>query len=351
MVLQKRLGYEFNGYQVPNVPRGSRSTRVRSPLPELILAIVLFFLRWKICLSVIPSYSQGRRCVRKRVVENEMCAFELLASVAGELLLEKESSPVQSDTITGGTNPMFPKDKVKEEQDDGLNSYEVELRDQQSCDHGSRASKIGFQGQEHECIFSECLHPSSIVIISDPSEKATFAEESVFSRNKSEFARSPRPAQGKFSFKVHSPPPPGSYRGKVEDRIPTPPQFERQKNADGIHGKVPAPCCSEDMMEVDIKPPPLVSSCSSIEASPKYSSDMEYAAGTADYEKTSSYNQTCNITSKPFRPQRIVDRRIRKLLASKFWKVGPTLLKDGEFSDKGGSNASLISIFFLSIFL
>ncbi|CAA6656808.1 unnamed protein product [Spirodela intermedia] len=273
MVLQKRLGYEFNGYQVPNVPRGSRSTR-------------------------------GKRCVRKRVVENDMCAFELLASVAGELLLEKESSPAQSDTITGGSNPMFSKDKVKEEQDDGLNSYEDELRGQKSCDHVSRASKIGFQGQEHGCIFTECLHPSSIVIISDPSEKVTFAEESVFSRNKSEFARSPRPDQGKF----------------MEDRIPTPPQFERQKNADGI---VPSPCFSEDLMEVDIKPPPLVSSSSSIETSPKSGSHMEYAAGIADYEKSSSCNQTV-----------IVDRRIRKLLASKFWKVGPTLLKDGDFSDK-----------------
>ncbi|CAA7392750.1 unnamed protein product [Spirodela intermedia] len=300
MVLQKRLGYEFNGYQVPNVPRGSRSTR-------------------------------GKRCVRKRVVENDMCAFELLASVAGELLLGKESSPAQSDTITGGSNPMFSKDKVKEEQDDGLNSYEDELRGQKSCDHVSRASKIGFQGQEHGCIFTECLHPSSIVIISDPSEKVTFAEESVFSRNKSEFARSPRPDQGKFSVKVHSPLSPGSYRGKVEDRIPTPPQFERQKNADGI---VPSPCFSEDLMEVDIKPPPLVSSSSSIETSPKSGSHMEYAAGIADYEKSSSCNQTCNMTSKPFRPQRIVDRRIRKLLASKFWKVGPTLLKDGDFSDK-----------------
>ncbi|XP_019151581.1 PREDICTED: telomere repeat-binding protein 4-like [Ipomoea nil] len=60
MVLKKRLEYGFGGFQIPCVPRGPRSVRRRHPL--------------------------------KSLEDNQICAFELLATVAGKLLQESESS-------------------------------------------------------------------------------------------------------------------------------------------------------------------------------------------------------------------------------------------------------------------
>uniref|UniRef100_A0A0R0F1D9 HTH myb-type domain-containing protein n=1 Tax=Glycine max TaxID=3847 RepID=A0A0R0F1D9_SOYBN len=61
MVLQKRLNYGFNGYQVPVIPRASRSAR-------------------------------GRGTIRKKPDSSQIQAFEILASVAGNFLQENESS-------------------------------------------------------------------------------------------------------------------------------------------------------------------------------------------------------------------------------------------------------------------
>ncbi|XP_059297635.1 telomere repeat-binding protein 5-like [Lycium ferocissimum] len=56
-----RLDYGFNGYQEPPIPRATRSAR-------------------------------GRGNIRKKSDSNEMCAFDLLTTVAGKLLLEGEST-------------------------------------------------------------------------------------------------------------------------------------------------------------------------------------------------------------------------------------------------------------------
>lgn len=60
MVWQRRLDYGFHGFEFPFLPRGPRSAR-------------------------------GKRSGRSS--KNQLCAFELLASVAGELLVEENSPP------------------------------------------------------------------------------------------------------------------------------------------------------------------------------------------------------------------------------------------------------------------
>ncbi|MFS7934567.1 putative transcription factor MYB-HB-like family [Helianthus anomalus] len=73
MVLQKRLEYGFNGYQVPPTPRAPRSARKRVS-------------SWK-----------------KNEDHNRMCAFDLLATVAGKLLLEVDESV--DKTENGSSKP------------------------------------------------------------------------------------------------------------------------------------------------------------------------------------------------------------------------------------------------------
>ncbi|XP_031401686.1 telomere repeat-binding protein 2-like [Punica granatum] len=69
MVSNRRLEYGFSGYQVPATPRAPRSAR--------------------------------RRCsIQKKVDDRKMHAFNLLAAVAGELLLEKAVCPSSSTSST-----------------------------------------------------------------------------------------------------------------------------------------------------------------------------------------------------------------------------------------------------------
>ncbi|RAL37398.1 hypothetical protein DM860_000092 [Cuscuta australis] len=66
MVIKKRLDYYgFNGYQVPPTPRATRSARRRS-------------------------------LTKRKGHDNQMCAFDLLACIAGQLLVDGESSPSSS---------------------------------------------------------------------------------------------------------------------------------------------------------------------------------------------------------------------------------------------------------------
>ncbi|KZV28804.1 telomere repeat-binding protein 5 [Dorcoceras hygrometricum] len=69
MVLQKRLEYGFSGYQVPPIPRAARSAR-------------------------------RRRSFESKTNGNQMYAFDLLATVAGKLLSEGESSSPSVDSFS-----------------------------------------------------------------------------------------------------------------------------------------------------------------------------------------------------------------------------------------------------------
>ncbi|XP_014494278.1 telomere repeat-binding protein 5 isoform X1 [Vigna radiata var. radiata] len=78
MVLQKRIEYGFNGYQAPAMPRASRSVR--------------------------------RRAVFQRAEDKQKCSFDLLATVAGKLLQERENAAISSDTLSNKDQCRFVKD-------------------------------------------------------------------------------------------------------------------------------------------------------------------------------------------------------------------------------------------------
>ncbi|KAK9727230.1 hypothetical protein RND81_05G267100 [Saponaria officinalis] len=79
-MLKKRLDNGFNGFQVPFIPRAARSSRRRS-------------------------------LVHNKVEDNQLCAFDLLATVAGKILLDGESS----DFTTPETDSCYVQDVVMEE--------------------------------------------------------------------------------------------------------------------------------------------------------------------------------------------------------------------------------------------
>ncbi|KAJ7960131.1 Telomere repeat-binding protein [Quillaja saponaria] len=87
MVLKKRLDYGFKGFQVPFIPRAPRSARRRGPY-------------------------------KKIAEDGQTCAFELLASLAGKLLRETESSSSSSHASEGNVQPAFSKSILKQERID-----------------------------------------------------------------------------------------------------------------------------------------------------------------------------------------------------------------------------------------
>ncbi|CAH9103881.1 unnamed protein product [Cuscuta epithymum] len=123
MVMKKRLAYGSNGFRFPVVPRAPRSSRRR----------------------YIPSKE-----------DNQICAFELLAAVAGKLLLESESS-ASSNATEGKEGPA------------------MQTKPENYKDH-----KV-FSGlqPDHKVLKSECLDQGSCVESAISPLKAEFQEQKI----------------------------------------------------------------------------------------------------------------------------------------------------------------------------
>lgn len=104
-MLQKRLEYGFNGYEVPPTPRAPRSARKR-PSP-----------------------------CKKTEDQNQMCAFDLLATVAGKLLLEGDDSV---NTINHEEIETVNESTIKTEND----CLKPNVYDQESCNKSFFVSEI-----------------------------------------------------------------------------------------------------------------------------------------------------------------------------------------------------------------
>ncbi|TKY67359.1 Telomere repeat-binding protein 5 [Spatholobus suberectus] len=115
MVLQRRLDYGFNGYQAPAMPRASRSTR--------------------------------RRAKFQRAEDNQKCAFDLLATVAGKLLQDRENPTMSSDAPSEKDQCGF----VKECQDVNKPS-KSEVSDEGSCDQKSFSHLSSQTNNKNSCL-------------------------------------------------------------------------------------------------------------------------------------------------------------------------------------------------------
>ncbi|KAL6526811.1 hypothetical protein OROGR_015901 [Orobanche gracilis] len=100
MVSKKKLGYVLNGYRAPIIPRAPRSIRRGIPHKNL-------------------------------VEDSKLCAFELLAAVAGKLLQESESSA--SSNLTGGINKRV----ISRDGNENGKPIDDKALNLESFDHGS----------------------------------------------------------------------------------------------------------------------------------------------------------------------------------------------------------------------
>ncbi|KAF5954208.1 hypothetical protein HYC85_007064 [Camellia sinensis] len=314
MVLQKRLDYGFNGYQVPPTPRATRSARRRVPF-------------------------------RKNVDDNQMCAFDLLATVAGKLLLEGENSPSSGNALTGKELCTIVKDSFKKEQKDEDNPSKAEPCDRGSCDRSFSFSELASHAPALRHSLKECSHAhiddcwglASVITTSDCSEKVGSAEKSKSkiqlgsSASKLEVASSGY--QESCDFTVGN-------ENKKQIKIESP------KTGNAINVTKADICSSDDLAVRDRKPPILVSvnnrvklpSC--IDQIPSRSfpacrDDVKLVI--RDDDENSSGCSEPSTTTKTFRsPLCIGNRRIRKFFSSKYWKVTPKLKDEEHFNAASG---------------
>ncbi|KAL8258746.1 hypothetical protein R6Q59_026699 [Mikania micrantha] len=247
MVLQKRLEYGFNGYQVPPTPRAARSATRR-----------------------VSSWKKTEHDNNISNNNKQMCPFDLLATVAGKLLqegVEKETETVKHSTI-------------KIEQQNVKNDPNINICDQASCNRSFFVSEIISHAPT---IQDSNSGPSSG--ISDCSEK--------------------------------------SKVDKVKVKVPFSVKAD-EKNNKPITNEVPKP------------KPPIVHNIDNNNDKFPFCKDIVNVVVRDDDEKI------CGVTSDPNKnhkqPPRIGDRRIRRFLASKYWKTGPKLNNDEHCDDDVYSN-------------
>ncbi|CAN0909520.1 Telomere repeat-binding protein 4 [Linum grandiflorum] len=210
---------------------------------------------------VVPKAPRSaRRGFHKRIVEDsQLCAFELLASLAGKLLMESESSSASSNA-SGATNDLVKREQV------GTHTVKTERFDLGSC------------------------------------------EESIFLPN------------------VKETPPPAESDSVLE-------RFSTVSKSDSSV-KV-----SSDLKPLPAEDPALINLDSNVKLGNSLPSASGFKHGNAvksdvkdDDDENLFRSNKQSSRRKAFRPSsRIGDRRIRKLLSSKYWRSAPKL-KDYELT-------------------
>ncbi|WOH12390.1 hypothetical protein DCAR_0831893 [Daucus carota subsp. sativus] len=131
MVLKNRQEYGFRGYQIPAIPRGPRSLRRRAMF-------------------------------KKPADDGEICAFELLATVAGKLLQESESS-TSSNAAELKEQIKIHNDGIKKEHLEG-SVIRSECLDQGSCIESVQVPDFPVIDRNSKSTVQEVPHPESVYV-------------------------------------------------------------------------------------------------------------------------------------------------------------------------------------------
>ncbi|CAI0412010.1 unnamed protein product [Linum tenue] len=301
MVFKKRQSHGFNNLHFPSVPKAPRS---------------------------------ARRAFHKRIVEDsQICAFELLASLAGKLLQESESSSASSNASDANDRPAISDGVVKREQVE-TKPVKTECLDLGSCEESIFLPDYGSPSSDSRGSLNEIPLPAE-------SDAILERYSTVSNSDSSEKGNSDvKPIQGEKAPKLEGAPP-----------VTVEPCDEKPENgvgsqplADGMETRgliLDNACSSKDPMKSCLRNPALINSDNTAKHlshgnSLPRASDLKLGNGVKlgirdDDENFFRFNKLSS-RRKAFRPSsRIGDRRIRKLLSSKYWKAAPKL-KDYELT-------------------
>lgn len=265
---------------------------------------------------------QGKRSVRRKVADDPMCAFDLLAAVAGKILERENSSTLSS--IVGNSNQ-----NVKLEQLDEEKPCKDEAFDQVRCKESTSGSELPIQSQsahtlkEHSQIPKATSSGSTFVSVkSDVLNKDIYTGNFVANGSKEELGYSLGTTAKKCCTDSSSPCSAESCEAEVRDGIKTPFLSDQHAAETSVVKNIQHSWRLDNPMEQDAKPPALANSDSSIEVPlnghliPRISSFLICRDGTEllvdrdDDENSSGCTHPSTITSKALKPQY---HKIRKL--------------------------------------
>ncbi|KAJ9684280.1 hypothetical protein PVL29_016659 [Vitis rotundifolia] len=312
MVLKKKQDYGFNGFHVSTIPRAPRSIRRRGS-------------------------------VKKPVDDSQICAIDLLATLAGKLLQESESSSASSNVAAGKDRLNISKDGIKQKLQHDDKPLKGECLDQGSCEGIVFVSELASQDlspkytvkQFPHAVHDAILDCTSAVASSDYLDKVGCDVKMVTCKSKNIF--------GKVPCKVERGSPDcGETCGDLESGAEIRQEAEG-KESGGL--TMANRCSSKDSVELCMKNPVQINSDSNVKLSlnrdsipnasfPKHRNDVKI--GIIDDDENSYRCNQHGTKIKAFRSSPCIgDQRIRKLLTSRYWKVAPKL-KDCELSNTDG---------------
>ncbi|PKA63232.1 Telomere repeat-binding protein 2 [Apostasia shenzhenica] len=263
MVLQKRLDGRFNGYR-------------------------------------FPSFAKGKRSVRRRNVGSGVSAFDLLAYVAGSLLLEKEKPPADN-AFLGTSSSSLSNEKGIIRQD----SSEVSAATPKNIIERQDGNNLKENSQD--------VNISRSFIVSSYSGKK-YKETLKKISDKS------------FEFKI------GTEAPQSVEHCVNETARGNSSGTDNLGHPV----------KLVVKPP-FISSKSIMESSfssgigpchssfPGYRNGLELSVNRDDDETFSGCIHPCTVTNKASNPH-VREQRIRKLVARRFWKTYPRAEKHDDLS-------------------
>ncbi|KAG8380734.1 hypothetical protein BUALT_Bualt06G0046900 [Buddleja alternifolia] len=305
MVSNKRLNCGFKGYEAPVVPRAPRSIRRRGPLKKL-------------------------------VEDSKLCAFELLAAVAGKLLLESESS-ASSNVADGKVQLAICRDGNKKAQPNDDKALKSESFDQGSCAESAFIPEISVE---------ECNLLSSFNSL--PREENDSVIEHTHVNSSSDFLKQvesdiklrickDRSSDGNTTCEVGGSVCIGdSFNCKVDSGLDV--QLEDDKNRIGDLSMANTFTVKNPIGEC-VNTNVLIKSESSVKL-PLYRDPIpgsllrkqwnNVKLGIRDDDENSFGCNKSSTKIRPFRPQPRTGRhKLRKMMTHRYWKVGPNL-KDCE---------------------
>ncbi|CAN6239835.1 unnamed protein product [Urochloa humidicola] len=288
----------------------------------------------------VTSSARGKRATRKK--QDDMCAFDLLATVAGTLLADQDNS----DNVpnTSGAAKSKNKKAVKEEHDDEILPLKDMVIAKDRCG-GCVVSSGGI------CAIPRQANNWSAENSSTRNKAGSMLESPTVKSNmlvRDSFVSCTRPCETARGlgiipeFGTHGTHHPGSSSSAEAEQIHQDEPKVVRKQADGhavvLHSLV-------DSVVLDVRAPALVSSDSS-SCVPPCSHDKEhqttslcrgevqYAADRDDEENSSGCTHPSTTEYKGYKPQYLGNHRIRKLLASKVRKTAPNKICAGIPSKK-----------------
>ncbi|KAE9598788.1 hypothetical protein Lal_00022370 [Lupinus albus] len=291
MVLKKRLSHGFNGFEVPFIPRRPRSAR--------------------------------RKCPSKK--DDQVCAFELLASLAGKLLEEGESS-ASSNASECNHQPFVSQDDNERDRQEEVKPLIADDIPHRSCAESIFVTDVASENSSQKSL----LHAKTECVLGHNSD----AKSEIIKWEK-KFERHCKSYSNKL---VESP---GDFRRPCDGNVKNGFRRELEDGSSGFQRSTLADKCSlKDQSKLydspalldsnsDVKPQYCRESFPSAPFS-KHGNDVKLGFRD-DGENFLRCNDVCT-KSKAFRtPKHIAHRKIRKQLFSKHWKAGPKL-KDCELS-------------------